>query len=130
METNKATPGERRSLALSSMIIGIVAFICVFIPGWRIFGLVIAVVGLILSAIGMRSAAREHTRNYRSVTGLIFSIAALGVAAYFIFSNAAVTEQKDAVTEMPAELTDSVPVAEEENALDKLKNITDSVKAQ
>lgn len=67
----------RNSLAIASMITGIISIVLFFIPIW---GIVNAIVGLILSIIGLKSLKR-----YFAITGLVTAIVGLVISGLFNF---------------------------------------------
>jgi membrane-bound ClpP family serine protease len=134
MEENKATTDRHEStgIALSGLILGIIALICALLPNWRSIGLVIGIAALLVSAFSLYKTKKTGARPVRAITGLILAILAIAVASYFKFQIAsqarAEEEEENAI---PAEFHDTTVLQEDHNnALEKLQGLTDSTKAQ
>lgn len=70
--------GGAAAMAITSMVLGIVGFLVVFIPcvGWVIGG-VMAVLGIIFSGIALSSGSKAESGNGFAITGMILSILTL-----------------------------------------------------
>ena len=71
--TSSTSTNERRSLALSALIMSLVALFCAFITGWRMFSLAVAGAAFVVS-IFVLTKVRHRGPSKR------LSIAALGLA--------------------------------------------------
>ena len=130
MEERTNPAKENYSVALSGLIIGAVSLICAFIPAWRLFAVVLGIVGLIVSIFALSRAKSVHSKKARAVAGICLSIAGIAAAGIILYTMPAVKENMGAEP-VPVELQDTAVMEEDHNnALEKLQGITDSTTAQ
>ncbi|MBL7912241.1 MAG: DUF4190 domain-containing protein [Bacteroidia bacterium] len=127
MEQNTTTPAGNngKGLGIAGMILGILAIIVSFVPCFGWWAIVLAVVGLILSAVSMAQAKKANAPKGMAIAGLICSILAIIIGSIWIFVIAkAVTEGgsmfKEAMEKSGA--MDSLT-----KAMDQLKQLTDTL---
>jgi hypothetical protein len=130
MDRDRTQTNERKGLALSGLIMGIVGLICAFFTGWRNFCMVISLAGLIVSVYCLRKAIKAKAAKGLATPGILFSIGGLIAASYYLFFDARVHLPEHAATEIPQELRDSASTADQDNSLDQLKNIIDTTQGQ
>jgi GYF domain 2 len=72
LSVDRGPPG----IAVAGMVLGIVGFVCSFMPcfGW-VFGVILGVLGVIFSAVGLAQATRQG--KGMAVTGLVLSLLAI-----------------------------------------------------
>ncbi|MDP1802383.1 MAG: DUF4190 domain-containing protein [Bacteroidota bacterium] len=126
-QNNTTTPAANngKGLGIAGMILGILAIIVSFVPCFGWWAIVLAVVGVILSAISMSQAKKANAPKGMAIAGLICSILAIIIGSIWIFVIAkAVTEGgamfKDAMEKSGA--MDSLT-----KAMDQLKQLTDTL---
>ncbi len=126
-QNNTTTPAANngKGLGIAGMILGILAIIVSFVPCFGWWAIVLAVVGVILSAISMAQAKKANAPKGMAIAGLICSILAIIIGSIWIFVIAkAVTEGgamfKDAMEKSGA--MDSLT-----KAMDQLKQLTDTL---
>ncbi len=87
MEENTTRSNEKESsgIALAGLILSIVALICATMSHWRSIGMVIGFVALIVSSYSLYRTNKTHEKKIRSVSGIIMSILAVLIAAYFLY---------------------------------------------
>jgi hypothetical protein len=120
--TTTANPGAGRGLGIAGMILGIVAIIVSFIPCFGWWAMVMAVVGLILSAISLSQAKKAKASTGMALTGLICSIVAIIIVIVWVALFAkGVGMVKDELDKTGA--LDSLS-----KAMEQLKDITDTLK--
>ena len=126
METtpNTPTPNERRSLSLAALIMSLVALLCAFIEGWRIFAIVVAVAALIVALFVLISVRRKGKSRSMSVAAIIISIVAGLASGYFLSQLVAA-----GAPSIPAELHDTAAEAPGEETLERLRMNMDSTQA-
>ena len=123
MENNTSiepTRDERRSLALSALIMSLVAMFCAFITGWRIFSIVVAGASLIVACFILLSVRHKGRSRRMSFIAIIASFCAVAFSWYFLANMAPF----DAGT-MPSELHGEA-AAPAEATLEKLRRGMDS----
>lgn len=78
--------GGVNGLAIAGMVLGIVGFLMVFIPciGWFL-GIVLGIVGAVLSGIGMASASKAGGGKGMAIAGLVLSILAIVWVPIYVF---------------------------------------------
>lgn len=127
MEANNAsTPsGNGRGLGIAGMILGIVAIVVSFIPCFGWWAMVLAVVGLVLSAISMSHAKKAGASRGMAIAGLICSIIAIIIVIVWITLFAkGIDMAKDALEQSGA--MDSLAKAMDE--IKKLEQVIDTTK--
>lgn len=67
-------------MGIASMVLGIVALVCCFIPGASIVGLVLSVIGIVLGGVGKKNGVPY------AVAGLVCSIVALAICGTFLLA--------------------------------------------
>ena len=103
------------------MILGILAIIVAFIPCFGWWALVMAIVGVVLSAVSLNQAKKVGASKGMAVTGLICSIVAIIIViVWMALFASAVGAVADAVKDSGA--MDSL-----NKAMEELKNITDTL---
>jgi hypothetical protein len=117
------TQDERRSMALASLIISIVALLCSFMGGWRVFSIAIAGTAFIVGVFVLTKVRRPGPSKSMSVVSVVISIVAAALACYFL---ATARAEQEAQAEIPAELHDSAASTPDESTLDRLKNSMDT----
>ncbi|MGZ3900691.1 MAG: hypothetical protein ACXVNQ_09710 [Bacteroidia bacterium] len=132
MEQNTTTPAPTnpnagKSMGIAGMILGIVAIIVSFVPCFGWWAVVLAVVGVVLSAISLTQANKAGASKGMAIAGLICSILAIVIGSIWIYimtkgATMAIDHMKDAMEQSGA--MDSL-----NKALEQLKEITDSTKA-
>jgi hypothetical protein len=75
---------QKNNIALVGMILGIAGIVLIWIPYISILGILSAIVGLILSAIGKSKANKTGVGGGMAVAGLICSIIALALIVVVI----------------------------------------------
>jgi len=66
-------------MGIAGLVLGIVAIVGVFIPYVNFVAWLLAVVGIVLSALAMSKAKRENTSVGAAIAGLVLSIIAVVV---------------------------------------------------
>jgi len=77
-----APSGSTKGLTIAGLVLGLVAIICIFIPGVSFLGWICGVVGIILSAIAIAQSKKAGEKNGMAVAGLVLSI--ISIALGFI----------------------------------------------
>lgn len=67
-------------MSIAGMVLGIVGLLISFIPCIGVFGAILALVGLILSALGYKSAKDQAAPTTMAIVGMVLSILALLIA--------------------------------------------------
>ena len=67
-------------MGVAGLILGILGAICAFIPVVNFFGWFFALIGIVLSAIGMSKAKKADQPSGVSVAGLVLSIVGFAIA--------------------------------------------------
>jgi hypothetical protein len=67
-------------MGVAGLVLGILGAICAFIPGVNLFGWVFALIGIVLSAVGMSKAKKANQSSGVSVAGLVLSIVGFAIA--------------------------------------------------
>ncbi|MDO9000741.1 MAG: DUF4190 domain-containing protein [Bacteroidota bacterium] len=126
-QNNTTTPAANngKGLGIAGMILGILAIIVSFVPCFGWWAIVLAVVGVILSAVSLSQAKKANAPKGMAIAGLICSILAIIIGSIWIFIiTKAVTEGagmfKDAMEKSGA--LDSL-----KNAMEQFKQLTDTV---
>jgi hypothetical protein len=130
MEENISSKNERKGMALSGFIISIIGLICAFIPGWRMFGLIVSSVGLGVSIYALMRAKKTNSAGGLTIPGIIFAIAGIGISLYMHYGRAIDNENTPTENAIPQELHDSVNEEDRDQSLDKLKNLIDTSQGQ
>ncbi|KQO98117.1 hypothetical protein ASF30_08455 [Leifsonia sp. Leaf264] len=118
VDPNASAPSKKNGLGLASVILGAVAFLFAFIPGVNFFAIVVALVGVVLGAIGL---AQKNKVKTLALVGTILSGVAAVLAIIMIVVYAAVfvkavddsLPKVDTATEAPAESDAAEEPAEE-----------------
>ena len=114
-----------KNLGIAGMILGIIAIIVSFVPCFGWWAIVLAVVGLVLSAISMTQAKKAGASKGMAIAGLICSILAIIIGTIWIFIIAkAVTEGGEVLMEA---MENSCAMDSLTKAMDQLKQLTDTV---
>ncbi len=74
------------SMAIASLVCGIIAIILFWIPYVNIASLVLSIIGIVCGATGMKKARLSGTGNGMAVAGLVISIIALVFSAIGLFT--------------------------------------------
>jgi len=124
--TNSSSAGK--SAGLAGLIVGLVALLISIIPCLGMWGAVPAIAGIILSAISMSQAGKEGASKGLATGGLICSIVAFLIAAYWIYvwmfvANAASSEILNSINKMG--VLDSL-----NKAMEQLKQLPDTIQWQ
>ncbi|MBA3665559.1 MAG: SdpI family protein [Bacteroidetes bacterium] len=122
--TPPSNPNAGKGMGIAGMILGIVAIIVSFVPCFGWWAVVLAVVGLILSAVSMSQAQKAGASKGMAIAGLICSIIAIIIGSIWIFviakgAGMAADQFKEAMEKSGA--MDSL-----NNAMERLKEITDT----
>lgn len=105
---------------MAAMIMALVAVLCAFITGWRIFSIVVAAAALVVALFVLSKVRHKGRSRTMSFIAILAALLAFGSSGYFLSSAAEKTSQ------VPPELHDN-PVAEpEEVTLDRLRQSMDS----
>lgn len=120
-QNNTTTPAGNngKGLGIAGMILGILAIILSFIPCFGWWAIVLAVVGVILSAVSMTQAKKANAPKGMAIAGLICSILAIIIGSIWIFIIA------KAVSEVGSSFKD---VMEKSGAMDSLTKAMDQIK--
>ena len=111
---------------MAALIMSLVALLCAFIVGWRIFSIVIAGVAFIVGVFVLTKVRHAGPSKTMSVSALVFAVIAAAFAGYFI----SVSRPDDGTqSDIPAELHDSAAAAPAQSTLDRLKNSMDTTQA-
>ena len=124
-DTNISKGTERRGLALSGMIIGLVGLLCSLIYGWRMFAIIISFLALIVSVISLKRAIKYKKVKSMQFVGILSSIAAILIGSFFLYTG---PDEKNILEgdKMPVNTRDDgVPGSKDKN-LEKVKDIIDS----
>lgn len=113
---------KTNGLSIGGMVVGIIALLVSFIPCIGMFGGILALVGLILSFIGFRSAKDSGGPTTMAIVGMVLSGLALIVA---IAWGALIAKAGSDISEpLNVETCDEV-LAEMEKTVKKVKSISD-----
>lgn len=128
MEENKTNAGnDGKGISTAGLVVGIIALVLSFIPCLGMWAMLPAIVGIVLSAIGMNQAGKAGAQKGMALGGLICSIIAAAIAAYWIYAvTMAVKEAPAALEELSKELKESGAIDSLNKAIEQLKNLTDS----
>lgn len=121
--TTPSNPNAGKGLGIAGMILGIVAIIVSFVPCFGWWAVVLAVVGVVLSAISLSQASKAGASKGMAIAGLICSILAIIIGSIWIFVIAKATSEISTALEQSGAL-DSLT-----NAMKQLKEITDTTNA-
>jgi hypothetical protein len=117
------TRNERRSMALSALIMSLVSLFCAFISEWRTFSIVVSGAAFIVSVFVLTKVRHAGPSKSMSVSALIISIIAAACSVYFLTR---INAEEKAQNEIPAELHDSSVTAPDKSTLDRLNSSMDS----
>lgn len=81
----ETTTVKGKGLAIAGMVVGIVAFIISFFS----IGLILGIVGAVLSAIGLAQLSKSNGPKGMAITGLILSVLAIAISIYMAIQIAA-----------------------------------------
>lgn len=129
MEQNTTTPqpagNNGKGLGIAGMILGILAIILSFIPCFGVWAIVLAVVGVILSAVSLSQAKKANAPKGMAIAGLICSILAIIIGSIWLFVIAKAVNEGG---EMFKEVMEKSGAMDSLNkAMEQLKNITDTL---
>jgi hypothetical protein len=116
------SPEERKGLALAALIISIVAFLCAFIPGWKLFASVCGVASLSIAVFCISKARKPGSRARLALWSMAVSILSLLAVGYFLLTSNTTPENDPGINE-PVQV---IEPAETDEAFNRLKNATDS----
>lgn len=119
---------DGKSLGIAGLIIGTLSLMFSFIPCIGMWALVPAIVGIVLSSISLSQASKAGLSKSNALAGLICSIIAFLVAAYWIFMTVyMVSNSSDMYIEMQKEIQQSGVLDSLSNAIQQEITITDTV---
>jgi large-conductance mechanosensitive channel len=119
---------DGKTLGVAGLIIGTLSLMFSFIPCIGMWALVPAIVGIILSAISLSLASKAGLPKSNALAGLICSIIAFLVAAYWIFMTVyMVSNSSEVFMEMHNEIQQSGVIDSLSNAIQQEITITDTV---
>ena len=132
MEQNINPPNtpinDGKSLGLAGLIIGTLSLMFSFIPCIGMWALVPAIVGIILSAISYSQASKAGLSSSNALAGLICSVIAFLIAAYWIFMAVyMVSGSSEMYMEMQKELQQSGVMDSLSNAIQQEIDIIDTI---
>ncbi|MEI8135869.1 MAG: DUF4190 domain-containing protein [Bacteroidota bacterium] len=114
-----------KNLGIAGMILGIIAIIVSFIGCMAVCSILLAVVGLVLSAISMSQAKKAGASKGMAIAGLICSILAIIICLIWIFVFAAVVSKGADVVKEVIEHSDMLDTMSK--VANQLKQLTDTV---
>lgn len=123
--TTNTTPAQNdgRGLGVAGLVVGIVAILFSFIPCLGMWAIVPAIVGIVLSAVSISHANKANAQKGVAVGGLVCSIIAAAIAAYWIYIAVyMVSNTPDLIREMK----ESGAMDSLNEAIQKLQDITDT----
>lgn len=119
---------DGKTLGVAGLIIGTLSLMFSFIPCMGMWALVPAIVGIVLSAISLSQSSKAGLPKSNAIAGLICSIIAFLVAAYWIFITVyMVSSSSDMFMEMHNEIQQSGVMDSLSNAIQHEIIITDTV---
>jgi len=125
------TPNNGKGLGMAGLIVGIVALLFSFIPCVGMYAALPAIVAIVLSVISMRQASKIAAPKSMATAGLICAIIALLIAAYWIYlAYYVVHNSSDAMLKINEELNKNGMMDSLNNAMQELKEITDTTQYQ
>ncbi len=123
--TNTTNPNAGKSLGIAGLIVGIVSVLFSVIPCLGMWAIIPAIVGIVISAISMSQAGKAGAPKGMAIGGLICSIIALLVAAYWIYAWAFIASTASGA--IINELEKAGAMDSLNKALQQLKEITDTL---
>jgi predicted PurR-regulated permease PerM len=130
MTETETTRNEKISLSLAALILSLIGLFCALFDGWRIIGMVLSALGIIVAAYSMTRLQGARGSRRMSVAAIITALVAGGIAAWFLFiePKPPVIQDRDI---LPSELTDSASLQrDQEESVNQLKNLIDTSQAQ
>ena len=76
-------------MAVASMVLGILALVWMFIPVINIVAPIIAIIGIVLGAVGKKKLAAEGKPTGMATAGMVMSIIALAISTFIVVACAA-----------------------------------------
>lgn len=128
--TTQTTPpaNDGKGLGTAGLIVGIIAVFFSFVPCLGMWAIIPAIVGVILSAMAISQANKAGTPKGMAIGGLVCSIVAIAIAAYWIFVTVyVVNKSPELMQEIQQELEKSGAMDSLNKAMEQLKNITDTL---
>lgn len=127
MEQNTTTPAGNngKGLGIAGMILGILAIILSFVPCFGWWAIVLAVVGVILSAVSMTQAKKAGAPKGMAIAGLICSILAIIIGSIWLFIIAKAVTEGGAMFKEAMEKSGAMDSLTK--AMDQLKQLTDTL---
>jgi hypothetical protein len=121
------SPNDGKGLGTAGLVVGIIALLFSFIPCLGMWAIVPAIVGIILCSISMRHASKANAPKGMATAGLVCSIVAAAIAAYWIYVAAyVVNKSPEMMMEIQKEMKESGAMDSLNKAIDQLKDLTDS----
>ena len=126
--SDNAPVNDGKALGIAGLIIGTLSLMFSFIPCVGMWALVPAIVGIILSAISLSQAKKAGLSRSNAMAGLICSIIAFLVAAYWIFMTVyMVSSSSQMYMDVQNDLRQSGIMDSLSNAIQQEITITDTV---
>ena len=128
IDPSKTPISDGKSLGIAGLIIGTLSLMLSFIPCIGMWALVPAIVGIVLSSISLSQASKAGLPKTNAIAGLVCSIIAFLVAAYWIFMTVyMVSSSSDMYIEMQKEIQQSGVLDSLSTAIQQEITITDTV---
>jgi hypothetical protein len=120
-------PNNGKGLGIAGLIVGIIALLFSFIPCLGMYGIIPAIVGIILSAISMKQSGRAGQPKGMAIGGLVCGIIAAAIAIYWIYvTYYVVHNSSDAMLKISEEFEKNGVMDSLNKAMEQLKEITDT----
>jgi large-conductance mechanosensitive channel len=114
-----------KGLGIAGMILGILAIILSFVPCFGFWAIILAVVGVILSAISLSQAKKAGASKGMAIAGLICSILAIIIGSIWLFIIAKAVNEGGGLLKEAMEQSGAMDSLNK--AMEQLKNITDTL---
>jgi uncharacterized membrane protein HdeD (DUF308 family) len=101
------TANEKNSLALSGLLMALVGVICSFMPGWRIFALVISIAGLIICLLTMNKAKKTGLKKAIPLWGISSAAISISISLLFLYHDNKFRKEHEEINKR-LEFTDSL----------------------
>ncbi|MDI1355936.1 MAG: hypothetical protein PSX36_13525 [bacterium] len=116
---------ESTGLALSGMILSIIGLAGVFLPAWKLFALICASLGLVVSIYSFYRTKKVGAKTGRAIAGIFLAVLTLYIALMIVVLKR--VDSPTTASPVPAEPKDSSALqVDQSKALEKLNQITDS----
>lgn len=117
-QQNTTTSGTWKTLAIVSLVLGILAFIFSFVPCLGMYAIIPGIIGLVMGAISMSMAGKINAPKGMAVAGLVCSLLGSAIAGWQYYKIKQIVEDPSV----------KKGLEDFKNSMDSIKNEQDSTK--